>query len=291
MRGIEIPELVRAGDAVCVVSVSGGKDSTATILALREADVPARYVFADTGWEAQETYDYLDTLRARLGIAIDVVGRPGGMVQRARDKAGFPVRSGRWCTEQLKVEPLRVYYDAIERDTMTATVSVVGIRAEESVARAKFAAFEDCDRWGGWVWRPILAWSVADVLDIHHRHGVPVNPLYLRGHNRVGCYPCIMANKDEVRLIATHSPDRIEQIAALEAEFTQERARRNADGSGKFAHPQATFFMSKEVGRVMGIHDVVAWSRTIRGGRQLDMLPPDGGCFRWGLCEAPAADE
>ena len=56
-----------------IASVSGGKDSTALILALREAEIPARHVFADTGWEAPETYEYLDLLRARLGITIDVV--------------------------------------------------------------------------------------------------------------------------------------------------------------------------------------------------------------------------
>ncbi len=39
----------------------------------------------------------------------------------------------------------------------------------------------------------------------------------------------------------------------------------------------------------MKIDEVVAWSRTERGGRQLPMFPPvpDGGCFRWGMCEAP----
>jgi hypothetical protein len=29
------------------------------------------------------------------------------------------------------------------------------------------------------------------------------------------------------------------------------------------------------------------------GGKQFPMFPPvpDGGCFRWGLCEAPAKEE
>jgi 3'-phosphoadenosine 5'-phosphosulfate sulfotransferase (PAPS reductase)/FAD synthetase len=40
--------------SVFVVSASGGKDSTATILAMREAEIPCRYVFADTGWEEPE---------------------------------------------------------------------------------------------------------------------------------------------------------------------------------------------------------------------------------------------
>jgi len=69
-----------------VANVSGGKDSTALMLALREADLPFRAVFADTGWEAPETYRYLDTLRSKIG-PIDVVGVEGGMVARAVNRA------------------------------------------------------------------------------------------------------------------------------------------------------------------------------------------------------------
>lgn len=55
-----------------IASVSGGKDSTALMLALREAGIPFRAVFADTGWEHSGTYRYLDLLRERVG-PIDVV--------------------------------------------------------------------------------------------------------------------------------------------------------------------------------------------------------------------------
>jgi 3'-phosphoadenosine 5'-phosphosulfate sulfotransferase (PAPS reductase)/FAD synthetase len=286
---IHIPDAVRSGDVRCVVSASGGKDSTATILALREADVPACHVFADTGWEAPETYAYLDTLRARLGIAIDVVGVEGGMVEKIHKRAGFPARMQRWCTRELKLKPLRAYHDEIEADGGAQTACVVGVRAEESKRRAQFCEWEDDDTWGGWMWRPILTWPVSEVLAIHHRHGVPVNPLYLRGHNRVGCYPCIFASKEEIRLVAEHTPSRIAEIAALETECAEERVRRNTDTPGRYSHAQASYFQSRHGSAPMSIGEVVAWSRTDHGGRQLPLLaePPDGGCFRWGLCEAP----
>jgi len=59
-----------------VVSVSGGKDSTATTLvALAQHGHDAcRFVFADTGNEHQATYDYvLDYLPRTLGITVNVV--------------------------------------------------------------------------------------------------------------------------------------------------------------------------------------------------------------------------
>jgi 3'-phosphoadenosine 5'-phosphosulfate sulfotransferase (PAPS reductase)/FAD synthetase len=282
--------------SVFVVSVSGGKDSTATVLALREADIPARYVFADTGWEAPQTYDYLATLERLLGIVIARVGHPGGMLALADKKAGFPSRQRRWCTEKLKADPIKTHLARLADEVDGDTVSVVGIRAEESEKRAAMPVFECSDLWGGYVWRPLLRWTVADVLAIHHRHGVPVNPLYKLGFERVGCMPCINESKNGVRLLAEHFPERIALLREREAAYTAERARRNATGEGEFTVPRATFFMPRTPGVLAPIDDVVAWSRTARGGRQLPLIQedPDGGCFRWGLCEPPmreGADE
>ena len=299
---------MREGGVACILSISGGKDSTAAALALREADVPYRMVFADTRWEAPETYEHLDVLRTKLG-PIDVVaadpkeeGGVGGMVDRIKARAGFPARMQRWCTRELKLEPLRRYHDEIEAREGIDTACVMGVRAQESKAREKMAIWEDepeGDRsWGGWLWRPILRWSVEDVLAIHHRHGVKVNPLYQHGHDRVGCYPCIFARKEEIRLIADRSPGRIDEIRQLESDIERVRAERNVETPGRYSHAVGTFFQGRgEDGRngMMNIDRVVEWSRTSRGGRQLSLLAPvpTGGCMRWGMCEAPpgAADD
>ena len=270
-----------------IASVSGGKDSTALILALREAGIPYRAVFADTGWEAPETYAYLDLLRERLSLTIDVVGAPGGMRAKVEARAGFPARMQRWCTRELKINPLRAYHDSIGDDT----VSALGIRADESESRSKMAELEDepvgRSSWGGWVWRPLLRWTIADVLNTHTRHGIPVNPLYQRGHNRVGCYPCIYASKEEIALVAEHSPETIAAIDEMERAATAQRALRNEETPGRYSHAEASFFQTRVPGRVMKIADVVTWARTTHGGRQLPLLaePPKGGCMRWGLCE------
>lgn len=272
-----------------VVSVSGGKDSTATVLALREAEIPARYVFADTGWEAPQTYEYLVTLERTLGITIDRVEKRGGMVAECGGAARFPSRMQRWCTRELKIIPLRAYHDKIVKETDEDTISVVGVRAQESPARARLAQFELDDDWGGYIWRPLMHWTVEDVLQIHHHHGVPVNPLYRLGYDRVGCLPCVYSRKEDIRLTADHFPDRIELIRALEKHATMVRRAHNLATPGRHGVEQAAFFLSRQKGDpARTIDEVVEWARTDRGGKQLPLIQedPEGGCFRWGLCDA-----
>lgn len=286
IRTITLPAEIT--DCEVIASVSGGKDSTALCLALREAEIPHRRVFADTGWEAPETYRYLDTLREKLG-PIDVVGVEGGMVARAMYRACFPRRMQRWCTRELKIEPLRAYHDRVIAETGIETVSCLGIRADESVARSQMAEVEDEPpgerSWGGWIWRPLIRWSIADVINTHKRHDVPMNPLYHQGFDRVGCFPCIFARKGEIRLL----PDaRVDEIEALEREITASRAQANAEQPGRYARTLASFFQTQRQG-FEGIRAVRRWSQTEHGGKQFPLLQPlpQGGCMRWGICESP----
>lgn len=273
-------------DDEIIISVSGGKDSTAALLRYRESGISFRAAFADTGWEAQETYDHLAALEARLGITIHRVGVPGGFPAQALREGILPHGKTAWCTRELKVKPLREFHERVARETDRDTISVVGIRNDESRARAQITReFEYDDRWGGYVWRPLLRWTVEDVLAIHHRHGVPVNPLYKMGFSRVGCAPCRNARKDEIRLWAELFPARIDAVRELEREVAAERQRRGHKGA-------ATFFTTDAEGPI-GIDTAVAWSRTSRGGVQLRLVQdnPDGGCFRWGMCEPPATGQ
>lgn len=271
-----------------VAAVSGGKDSAAMCLWLTEQGIEHSRVFADTGWEAPETYAYLDTLRARLGPIVVVRNeklwtdaRPGegGMVTLIRSKQMFPSRTRRFCTEQLKLVPLKAHMSRLADDS--PVINAVGIRAAESLARSTMTEWEWNDDFDCWVWRPLIAWSEQDVIDIHARHGLTPNPLYLRGSTRVGCYPCIYARKAE---IAALPESVVERLSPLEHELTADAVARGVE------RPERAFFhLSDPVSHTDGfmpIERVREWARSDRGGRQLRLLDTaEPGCVRWGLCE------
>jgi|GEM_PF-720963 len=296
-----------------VVSFSGGKDSVATTLALREHEIEARHVFADTGWESEQTTDYVREIGQKLGIPIEVVettppelepwveelvaeaekrlGRRFGALPRGMlHRGGTPLRIGRWCTIEYKLRPIKAYHERVSDETGLDVVNVVGVRAEESLSRARRETWYLDRQWDGYMWLPIHHWRTDDVLRIHQRHGIPVNPLYRKGHDRVGCYPCILARKDEIRLIAQLEPGRIEMVRELEQLFEKIRTRRNRERPGRYGKEDPGFFEAViERGNSTvpaKIDDVVDWARTGHGRRvRLTEVPPGGGCFRWGLCE------
>lgn len=280
----------RIGDRVVVASVSGGKDSAAMCLWLQEQGIEHVRVFADTGWEAAETYEYLrGPLTEKLGL-IHEVGYPGGMRAVIAKKAMFPSRLKRYCTEELKIKPLAAFHAQLAEEHGVQTINAVGLRAAESKARARLSEWEWSDALDCEVWRPLIRWTEQDVIDVHARNGLAPNPLYLRGASRVGCWPCIFARKKEVAFIADRSPERIDEIRQLETDLSAAAAKRYAE-SGSDKNPARSFFATHErVGQVIPIDQVVRWSRTAHGGRQYELFAPETepGCVRWGLCESTA---
>ena len=296
-----------------IVNVSGGKDSTATYLRAIELGRPFLAVFADTGNEHDLVYEYIDSLPGRAGgppirtVRADFThqlarhkayilakwpgeGIPDEVVQEAARlheptgnpyldlcvlKGRFPSSGAQFCTDELKTNPI------IEQAVLPAlkdgpVLEWLGVRAEESHRRAKLPIWNRHES-GCYVWRPIFRWTLADVWEIHTRHGVPRNPLYDKGMSRVGCMPCINCRKGELKSIADQFPEHIERIERWEAVLAKTSKR------------QASSFFAPINGDVLPIREAVNWSRTGRGGRQLGLFfqqQAGGGCTSdLALCE------
>ncbi len=278
-----------------VISISGGKDSTAMWLLALERDTPnLKVVFSDVGHEHPETYKYIDYLEKELGPitrikpdftqqilrkreVVDTKWRKEGVsekiIQQALEvlhstgnpfldlcmwKGRFPSTMARFCTVELKVRPMfdQVYVPILEAGNRV--VSWQGIRANESLSRSKMVETEETPE-GYTIYRPILNWDVYDVFKQHDKHGIKPNPLYKQGMGRVGCMPCINSKKEELYEIARRFSEEIERVARWE-EIVSKASKRGS----------ATFFTSDDRGH--GIHDVVEWSKTTYGGVQYDLL-------------------
>lgn len=283
-------------DVVVVLGCSGGKDSTATSLHLLEQGIAHRRVFADTGWEHPDTYDYVREYLPDVLGPIDWVRGDLDFEQLVEKKGMFPGALARFCTQELKVKPILEYVQAIDGEV----VNPVGIRAAESQARAKMPEWEWSDAFDCWVWRPIIDWSEQDVIDMHKRHGVRPNPLYMKGARRVGCFPCRYASKQDLDLMAEIWPERVDTIRDLERRVQEAAAARYAAKGETFeslGYARPTMFTLRTPGdpkkRMAPIDEVMTWAKTSHGGRQLQLFN-DGaqaGCMRWGLCDAPAGDD
>jgi 3'-phosphoadenosine 5'-phosphosulfate sulfotransferase (PAPS reductase)/FAD synthetase len=259
--------------------LSGGKDSTATALWLihesGESLDSMRFTFCDTGNEHDFVYQHIEMLSRRFvewGCSPILTLKPErDFLELAKWKKRFPSRKARFCTQFLKVIPTREDVTALIRADFDVVLHS-GVRAGESDLRSKLVERGFDDMFGCTVNRPLLRKSLADVIAIHERYKVPLNPLYSFGFSRVGCFPCINSNKREVKLISIHFPKRIDEIRQ------QERAGFGPGGRYQsFFHARTVpnrFHSETYINRkgvkysVATIDDVVRWSHTGKRARE-----------------------
>jgi len=109
-----------------ILNLSGGKDSTALAVFMKDKVPEMEYVFCDTGCELQETYEYLDKVETFLGKKIVRLNSDKPFDHWLEVYSGYlPSPRSRWCTRVLKIIPFERY---VGGDTI---YSYIGIRADE----------------------------------------------------------------------------------------------------------------------------------------------------------------
>ena len=111
-----------------VVGLSGGKDSTALALALREREPREyEYICTPTGNELPELFDHLDYMENLLGQEIKRIGIGIDLYQLIEEQKMIPNFRARFCTRALKIEPTIEYM----RNLPKGSILYVGLRADE----------------------------------------------------------------------------------------------------------------------------------------------------------------
>ncbi|MEJ5154651.1 phosphoadenosine phosphosulfate reductase family protein [Gluconobacter wancherniae] len=131
----------------------------------------------------------------------------------------------RWCSASLKVDVADRALRGQDRFLNRRTLVVTGERAEESPARARYAAFEPhrTDTRNGPRrrrhvdhFRPVHAWSEAEVWAIPKRwHVMPAFP-YQLGFSRLSCAFCIFGNADQFATLKWMDANRFARLVKYE---------------------------------------------------------------------------
>jgi 3'-phosphoadenosine 5'-phosphosulfate sulfotransferase (PAPS reductase)/FAD synthetase len=199
-----------------IISLSGGKDSTAMLLMMLEHNEPIHsVVFFDTGWEFPEMYEHIDKLEKYIYMKIwrlhprrpfeywmfyrpikskkdrPEIGIKKGDVHRIGN--GWPSPSRRWCTRQ-KVETIKYYVKSKQEPVMC-----IGYALDEK------KRIKDNSKYPKRY--PLIEYGITEDAALKYclEHGFSWGGLY-EIFNRVSCYCCPLQRISELRKLRKYFP-------------------------------------------------------------------------------------
>jgi 3'-phosphoadenosine 5'-phosphosulfate sulfotransferase (PAPS reductase)/FAD synthetase len=200
-----------------VVSLSGGKDSTAMLLRMLEEGMPVdEILFCDTGLEFDGMYHHIDKLEKYIGIPITRLKAPyefeylffEHMPKRKNPeligRKGFSWAGprNRWCTAMLKVRIIDKYIRDLSKEY--EVIQYIGIAADEP-KRVRGLNY------------PLIEWGMteADCLAYCKERGFDWDGLY-DIFSRVSCWCCPLQSFDELRKLRQHFPELWERLRYMD---------------------------------------------------------------------------
>jgi phosphoadenosine phosphosulfate reductase len=182
----------------CTIAFSGAEDIVLIDMATR-LGLPFRVFTLDTGRLHGETYEFIDEVRRRYGVMIDVIfpeaTEVSDLVQRKGPNSFYQDGHAECCAIR-KIRPLGrtlAHYDAWvtgqRRDQSPATRSGISVVLEDSIhggAGDLLVKFN-----------PLATWSGEQVWHYIRENNVPFNPLHETGFVSIGCEPCTRATASD----------------------------------------------------------------------------------------------
>ncbi len=173
------------------ISFSGAGSAVLIDMATRMG-LPLRAFTLDTGRLHAESYRFLDEVRERYGIPMDVYFPQASAVEElVREKGLFSFyRDGHQeCCAIRKVEPLK-------RALNSVNAWITGQRRDQSPGTRSALETVEVDKTFSRPGRtlvkfnPLAAWTSTQLWDYIRAYEVPFNALHERGYASIGCEPC-----------------------------------------------------------------------------------------------------
>lgn len=196
-----------------ICGISGGKDSSALAVYLRDKVPNMEYFFCDTGAELPETYEYLTRLETILGKSIARLNAERGFDHWFEVFRGaLPSPQMRWCTKNMKIKPIEEW---IGDDP---AFSYVAIRSDESNRKGYISTKPNIQSCFPFIEDDIDHDGVMRILE---DAGIGL-PDYYEWRTRSGCYFCFYQRKAEWIGLSERHPDLFERAVAIEQKVLQD---------------------------------------------------------------------
>lgn len=197
----------------------------------RAFDIPIYFSWKVGGFEGEMLRDNAPTAPVAFETP-DGLRQTGGTSNKLGTRRKFPQvaadLSVRWCSAYLKIDVASAAINNQDRFLGKRILMVTGERAEESAARSRYCGFEAhrTDRRNGTRrarhvdhWRPVHAWTEAEVWHIIERWRVNPHPVYRLGFGRCSCATCIFGSPDQWASVQVINPCQFGTVADYEVEF------------------------------------------------------------------------
>lgn len=187
-----IGSLKRGGYMINIISLSGGKDSTAMLLIMLEKKIPVDHiVFFDTGWEFPGLIKHLDKLEKYIDREI-VRLKYKTSFDEGFKKYGFASFNYRWCTGR-KIDTIKKFSNKHKPNTQW-----IGFGYDENKRIKKTIGY--C--------YPLVDWKVTeeDALKYCYDKGFDWDGLYKK-FRRVSCWCCPLQPLKELKALWLYFPE------------------------------------------------------------------------------------
>jgi len=191
-----------------LLGISGGKDSAALAIYLRDRVPEMEYFFTDTGAELPETLEFVDNLEAYLGKKIVRLCEGRGFEHYFKLHNNYlPSGQQRWCTINLKLKPFEEFVGD------EPVISYVGIRADEPHREGYISSKPNITTVFPFREDGLIRDDIFRILEETSGIGLPD---YYKWRSRSGCYFCFYQRKIEWVGLYENHPDLFEAAKAYE---------------------------------------------------------------------------